>query len=165
MALLQFTAHTAHHHDRATRDFCERKSPVLGNSLKGLATALANRLGTCPACPQSLLQRRALFQLVSLRCVLLVMGEPHHSRRTGCLCRAYYVRLFDCCALTSTPDGHEFAVAHYADLGLPSLGGYRHPDQGTGFGLYRWLRCPKAPYAVRQAAGPPVPPGPVKALA
>ena len=47
----------AHHHDKATRDFCERTSPVLGYSLKELATALANRLGTCPACPQSLLQR------------------------------------------------------------------------------------------------------------
>jgi len=47
----------AHHHDKATRDFCERNSPVPGYSLKGLATALTNCLGTCPACPQSLLQR------------------------------------------------------------------------------------------------------------
>ncbi len=65
----------AHHHDKATRDFCERNSPVPGYSLKGLATALANRLGTCPACPQSLLQRVQEGHCSSLSAALRSLGD------------------------------------------------------------------------------------------
>lgn len=85
MALLLLTVHPSSHHDNPSGTFTDGLLPY---SVTALGDLLLPRPedDTDPACPQSFyikLEEGRNATGAWLRCVLLVLGERHHSRNTG----------------------------------------------------------------------------------